>query len=125
MLTIVSRDCALLEREGGPGAAVVDRCRTLAAPGAVDPGSRGRLCPATVDPLRLKVTEGEKQALVAAQSALTQLGIDMHTDALHVTVRAVPLPLRQQNLQILIPELIGYGAAKRIRRRQYRPMDGA
>jgi DNA mismatch repair protein MutL len=25
-----------------------------------------------------------------------------------VTVRAVPLPLRQQNLQILIPELIGY-----------------
>ncbi|VEB04563.1 DNA mismatch repair protein MutL [Klebsiella pneumoniae] len=32
----------------------------------------------------------------------------MHTDALHVTLRAVPLPLRQQNLQILIPELIGY-----------------
>ncbi len=32
----------------------------------------------------------------------------MHTDALHVTVRAVPLPSRQQNLQILIPELIGY-----------------
>ncbi|SUB69357.1 DNA mismatch repair protein mutL [Pluralibacter gergoviae] len=25
-----------------------------------------------------------------------------------MTVRAVPLPLRQQNLQILIPELIGY-----------------
>ena len=47
-------------------------------------------------------------ALAAAHPALTQLGIDMHTDALHVTVRAVPLPLRQQNLQILIPELIGY-----------------
>ncbi|HBS8062149.1 TPA: DNA mismatch repair endonuclease MutL [Klebsiella pneumoniae] len=44
----------------------------------------------------------------AAQPALAQLGIDVHTDALHVTVRAVPLPLRQQNLQILIPELIGY-----------------
>ncbi len=27
-----------------------------------------------------------------------------------MTIRAVPLPLRQQNLQILIPELIGYGA---------------
>ncbi len=25
-----------------------------------------------------------------------------------MTIRAVPLPLRQQNLQILIPELIGY-----------------
>ncbi|MDU7020712.1 MAG: DNA mismatch repair protein MutL, partial [Enterobacter sp.] len=29
-------------------------------------------------------------------------------DAQHVTIRAVPLPLRQQNLQNLIPELIGY-----------------
>ena len=50
----------------------------------------------------------QQQALAAAQPALAQLGIDVHTDALHVTVRAVPLPLRQQNLQILIPELIGY-----------------
>ncbi|HCS4261334.1 TPA: DNA mismatch repair endonuclease MutL [Klebsiella aerogenes] len=40
--------------------------------------------------------------------ALAQLGIDLQADAQHVTVRAVPLPLRQQNLQILIPELIGY-----------------
>ncbi len=29
----------------------------------------------------------------------------------------MPLPLRQQNLQILIPELIGYGEAVRIRTR--------
>ena len=30
-----------------------------------------------------------------------------------MTVRAVPLPLRQQNLQILIPELIGYLAQQK------------
>jgi len=39
---------------------------------------------------------------------LAELGIDFQSDAQHVTIRAVPLPLRQQNLQILIPELIGY-----------------
>ncbi len=93
---------------GRSGAAVVDRCRALAAPGAVDPGAEAVCAQPLLIPLRLKVTEGEKQALAAAQPALAQLGIDVHTDALHVTVRAVPLPLRQQNLQILIPELIGY-----------------
>ena len=59
-------------------------------------------------------SEGEKRALAAAQSALAQLGIELHTYALHVTVRAVPLPLRQQNLQILIPELIGYLAKQSV-----------
>ncbi len=112
---------------GQSGAAVVDRCRALAAPGAVDAGYGKRYVPSRCwIPLRLKVTEGEKRALAAAQSALAQLGIELHTDALHVTVRAVPLPLRQQNLQILIPELIGYLAQQNaFRRRQHRPMDGA
>ena len=36
------------------------------------------------------------------------MGIEIVLDAQHVTIRAVPLPLRQQNLQNLIPELIGY-----------------
>ncbi len=93
---------------GRSGAAVVDRCRALAAPAQLTPGAEAVCAQPLLIPLRLKVTEGEKQALAAAQPALAQLGIDVHTDALHVTVRAVPLPLRQQNLQILIPELIGY-----------------
>ncbi len=76
------------------------------------PGAEAVCAQPLLIPLRLKVTEGEKQALAAAQPALAQLGIDVHTDALHVTVRAVPLPLRQQNLQILIPELIGYRRSK-------------
>ncbi|EDL3517897.1 DNA mismatch repair protein MutL, partial [Salmonella enterica subsp. enterica serovar Newport] len=59
-------------------------------------------------PLRLKVSADEKDALQQAQSLLGELGIEFQSDAQHVTIRAVPLPLRQQNLQILIPELIGY-----------------
>lgn len=74
-------------------------------------------------PLRLKVSAEEKSALEKAQSATAELGIDFQSDAQHVTIRAVPLPLRQQNLQILIPELIGYGEAVRIRTRQYCAVD--
>mgnify|MGYP000915546039 CR=1 FL=1 len=64
-------------------------------------------------PLRLKASAAEKAALDKAQSALALLGIDLQSDAQHLTVRAVPLPLRQQNLQILIPELIGYLAQQK------------
>lgn len=36
------------------------------------------------------------------------MGLEFATDAQHVTLRGVPLPLRTQNLQNLIPELLGY-----------------
>ena len=36
------------------------------------------------------------------------MGLDLQADHGRVTLRAVPLPLRQQNLQKLIPELLGY-----------------
>ena len=108
VLTIVSRDCALLEREGGLALLSLTVAERWLRQAQLTPGAEAVCAQPLLIPLRLKVTEGEKQALAAAHPALTQLGIDMHTDALHVTVRAVPLPLRQQNLQILIPELIGY-----------------
>jgi len=59
-------------------------------------------------PLRLKVASSEMAALNAAQALLAKLGIEFQSDAQYVTIRAVPLPLRQQNLQNLISELIGY-----------------
>lgn len=36
------------------------------------------------------------------------MGIDLLPEGDHIILRAVPLPLRTQNLQILIPELLGY-----------------
>ena len=50
--------------------------------------------------------------LTKYQSSLDALGISLTTEAGAVTIRAVPLPLRQQNLQNLIPELIGYLAGQ-------------
>ncbi len=55
------------------------------------------------------------------------MGIETVLEPQHVTIRAVPLPLRQQNLQNLIPELIGYlaGSKQRFCCREHRPVAGA
>ncbi|ARU95318.1 DNA mismatch repair endonuclease MutL [Tatumella citrea] len=59
-------------------------------------------------PVRLKTEKQERQSLARHADCLQALGLDFATDAQHVTLRGVPLPLRTQNLQILIPELLGY-----------------
>ncbi|MGX1947715.1 DNA mismatch repair endonuclease MutL [Raoultella ornithinolytica] len=113
VLTIVAGDCALLERDG--------KLALLSLPVAERWLRQAQLAPEVepvcaqplLIPLRLKASAAEKAALDKAQSALALLGIDLQSDAQHLTVRAVPLPLRQQNLQILIPELIGYLAQQK------------
>ncbi|STS87793.1 DNA mismatch repair protein MutL [Klebsiella variicola] len=92
VLTIVGGDCALLEREGSLALLSLTVAERWLRQAQLTPGTEAVCAQPLLIPLRLKVTEGEKRALAAAQSALTQLGIELHTDALHVTVRAVPLP---------------------------------
>jgi len=58
--------------------------------------------------VRIKISPEETQVVQSHQVALAEMGIEMVQESHHVTLRAVPLPLRQQNLQNLIPELIGY-----------------
>lgn len=108
VLTIVGNDCALLEREGNIHMLALPVAERWLRQAQLSPGE-GQVCaqPLLI-PLRLKVSAEEKAALENAQGALVELGIEFQADAQHVTIRAVPLPLRQQNLQILIPELIGY-----------------
>lgn len=74
MLTIVSRDCALLEREGGLALLSLTVAERWLRQAQLTPGAEAVCAQPLLIPLRLKVTEGEKQALAAAQSALTQLG---------------------------------------------------
>ncbi|MFB4358107.1 DNA mismatch repair endonuclease MutL [Pantoea sp. BS_4] len=59
-------------------------------------------------PVRLKIASAERKAAQDNLSLLNQMGIDLHPEGDHIILRAVPLPLRTQNLQILIPELLGY-----------------
>ncbi|POT57026.1 DNA mismatch repair endonuclease MutL [Citrobacter amalonaticus] len=108
VLTIVGHDCALLEREGQIQLLALPVAERWLRQAQLTPGQEPVCAQPLLIPLRLKVTVDEKAALEKAQSQLVSLGIEFQVDAQHVTIRAVPLPLRQQNLQILIPELIGY-----------------
>ncbi len=108
VLTIVAPAFALLERGG--------HLALLALPVAERWLRQAQLAPTNgptcgqplLIPVRLKVLPQETAALKRAQPVLAEMGVEFVPDGQHVTIRAVPLPLRQQNLQILIPELIGY-----------------
>lgn len=108
VLTIVGGDCALLEREGNIQLLSLPVAERWLRQAQLTPGQSPVCAQPLLIPLRLKVSADEKSSLQKAQPSLGELGIEFQSDAQHVTIRAVPLPLRQQNLQILIPELIGY-----------------
>lgn len=62
-------------------------------------------------PLSLKLSESEWQVAQTHLDSLLQLGIELKTRANHsIMVMAVPQPLRQQNLQQLLPDLLSYAA---------------
>lgn len=113
MLTIVDNDCALLERDGKLALLALPVAERWLRQAQLTPGAEAVCAQPLLIPLRIKVSGAEKDALEQAQSALAEVGIELQSDAHYVTIRAVPLPLRQQNLQILIPELIGYLAQQK------------
>lgn len=113
VLTIINHDCALLERDGKLALLALTVAERWLRQAQLTPGVEAVCAQPLLIPLRIKVAEEEKNALDQAQSALAEVGIELQSDAHHVTIRAVPLPLRQQNLQILIPELIGYLAQQK------------
>ncbi|XBS71799.1 hypothetical protein ABK905_04040 [Acerihabitans sp. KWT182] len=59
-------------------------------------------------PLRITLSEGEAAAFRRHQPLLAQMGIQLQINQRQGVLNGVPLPLRQQNLQNLIPELLGY-----------------
>ncbi|CCK16067.1 DNA mismatch repair protein MutL [Cronobacter universalis NCTC 9529] len=108
VLTLVSENVALLERDGKLmllALSVAERCLKQAQ---LLPGDEAPCAQPLLIPVRLKISGDEREVMTRAQPQLARLGIETVLDGHHVTIRAVPLPLRQQNLQILIPELIGY-----------------
>ncbi|MBJ3814067.1 DNA mismatch repair endonuclease MutL [Shimwellia pseudoproteus] len=108
VLTVVNGQLALLEAN--------QRLQLLSLPVAerwlrmaqLTPGSDKLCAQPLLIPVRLKTSEQEHQTATRWQEALATVGIEFHLDAQYVTIRTVPLPLRKQNLQNLIPELIGY-----------------
>lgn len=63
-------------------------------------------------PLVFNVLENEQQALEHLTEPFSQLGIEIKSRPNHkIMVMSVPQPLRQQNLQKLLPNLISYAAS--------------
>jgi len=108
VLTVLHHHYALLEQD--------QRLLLLSLPVAarwlkqaqLQPGETGLKPQPLLIPVRLKIAQTERQAAQKNSSLLNQMGIELQLEGDHVTLRAVPLPLRTQNLQILIPELLGY-----------------
>ncbi|KAA8998204.1 DNA mismatch repair endonuclease MutL [Affinibrenneria salicis] len=59
-------------------------------------------------PQRLVLDQPARAVLQRHQALLARFGIDIRAEAQRIALRAVPLPLRQQNLQNLISDLLGY-----------------
>lgn len=108
VLTVLAPDMALLERDGKImllSLSVAERWLKMAQ---LVPGSEGARAQPLLIPVRLKVTKEEQDVLVKYQSLLLEMGIEFVAESRQITIRTVPLPLRKQNLQILIHELPGY-----------------
>ncbi|MDY0921116.1 DNA mismatch repair endonuclease MutL [Leclercia sp. CFBP8987] len=108
VLTIVSPDAALLERDGQLALLSLPIAESWLKQAQLAPGPQQACAQPLLIPVRIKISAQETQIIQRYQTALAEMGIEVVTEAHHVTLRAVPLPLRQQNLQNLIPELIGY-----------------
>lgn len=108
VLTVLPPDIALLERNGKLALLSLGVAeRWLKQAQLLPVGESLRAQPLLI-PLRIKVTREEHDVLVKYQPLLLSIGIELDIDAQQITIRAVPLPLRKQNLQILIHELTRY-----------------
>lgn len=72
------------------------------------PGKEGLRPQPLLIPLQLTLNESDGKSWSQHQAILEMFGFQMDLGKKHVLVTAVPLPLRQQNLQLLIPELLDY-----------------
>ncbi|WP_431296586.1 DNA mismatch repair endonuclease MutL [Rahnella sp. PAMC 25559] len=112
VLTVCAAEYALLERGKQLvmlALPVADRWLKWAQMTPPDEGLRPQ--PLLI-PLKLTVSKDEIAVLAKNQPLLQHFGLEMFSESQRVTVRAVPLPLRQQNLQKLIPDLLDYLAVQ-------------
>ncbi|WOZ77085.1 DNA mismatch repair endonuclease MutL [Kosakonia sacchari] len=108
VLTLIAPHFALLERDGKLALLALPVAERWLRHAQLSPDHAPACGQPLLIPVRLKISAQESAVLKRAQALLAEMGIEFVPDGQHVTIRAVPLPLRQQNLQILIPALIGY-----------------
>ena len=110
VLAVIENDYALVECSGRLALVALAVAERWLKQAQLDPGEEGLKPQPLLIPVRLKLEKAEREAMMHASALLNLLGIELLAEGHHVMLRAVPLPLRQQNLQNLIPELLGYFA---------------
>jgi len=108
VLTICAPSYALLERAGKLVLLSLPVAERWLKRAQLTPDEQGLKPQPLLIPVKLTLTKEESAAFNRHHALLQKMGIEMLLDHQRATLRTVPLPLRQQNLQKLIPDLLGY-----------------
>ncbi|WP_116186234.1 DNA mismatch repair endonuclease MutL [Pectobacterium aquaticum] len=108
VLTVYPPCYALLEYHKGLAMLSLSVAERYLKAVQLTPSEEGLRAQPLLIPQRLTLSKSELNVLSAHHALLARFGIDVVVESQRATLRAVPLPLRQQNLQNLISELIGY-----------------
>ncbi|MBS9428126.1 DNA mismatch repair endonuclease MutL [Photorhabdus akhurstii] len=108
VLSIYSSYYALIESPLGIGLLSLPVAERWLRRAQLTPTEQGLKSQPLLIPLKLALSKEEADALNRYSDLLGSFGIDASISHGKATLRAVSLPLRQQNLPKLIPELLGY-----------------
>ncbi|TAI99605.1 DNA mismatch repair endonuclease MutL [Pectobacterium versatile] len=108
VLTVYPPCYALLEYHKGLAMLSLSVAERYLKAVQLTPSEEGLRAQPLLIPQRLTLSKSELNVLSAHHALLARFGIEVVVESQRATLRAVPLPLRQQNLQNLISELIGY-----------------
>jgi len=108
VLTVLHQHYALVENAERLSLIALTVAERWLKQAQLEPDAEGLKPQPLLIPVRLKLDKTEREAMSHSTALLNQMGIELLAEGQHVMLRAVPLPLRQQNLQNLIPELLGY-----------------
>ncbi|MEH0832178.1 DNA mismatch repair endonuclease MutL [Pectobacterium cacticida] len=108
VLTVYPPCYALLEYHKGLAMLSLPVAERYLKAAQLTPPPEGLRAQPLLIPQRLTLSRQELDTLSAHHDLLKHFGIDVVVESPRATLHAVPLPLRQQNLQNLISELIGY-----------------
>ncbi|MBN3265057.1 DNA mismatch repair endonuclease MutL [Pectobacterium brasiliense] len=108
VLTVYPPCYALLEYHKGLAMLSLSVAERYLKAVQLTPSEEGLRAQPLLIPQRLMLSKSELNVLSAHHALLVRFGIDVVVESQRATLRAVPLPLRQQNLQNFISELIGY-----------------
>ena len=108
VMTVCASNFALLERGQKIMLLSLPVAERWLKTAQLTPTSEGLKPQPLLIPVKLTLSKDERAAFTQHQSLLQHFGIEMLLEHQRGTLRTVPLPLRQQNLQKLIPDLLGY-----------------